>query len=676
MEDIGKNFVKAISPVYHEDFEREIFKNLISALYLQSFTETEAEKILISVYTNLPSHSIAREDVFKMYDGIYISNETKPTTGITNLKNYLVKNCDKTLALRVVRKINSVLIPSLSSINELKLSLGSEKYIVMDNKLSEVYYESISTAKDGNLIPIQTRVLLCYPHKIIEHNNPISDAGRSFSITWRTKSHKFFTTNNMTQSEIETELYERGYVLSKKLLNTTITAIFHIAENNDILISKNEIENRGFYYDDKQQSLIKVGYELNPLDKSEILESLLLIEDLKHFFIGVEDKLATTLKHGLIAPFGFAKKQMGLPLEYLIPYIYHYGKAGSGKTTIARIGLWFYDPPNMNMNDIGGTEFDTVPRIGEQLEKFTFGLLVNEPETSLSKRSCASTLKTSMERTNARQKFKGNHMEHILALAMVSFASNIPLPNIEGLPRRFVQILYSHNEKKTTAEKEAFMSHFKLNNPMDCEFNKLQYLANFAVATIDDNINLLKLDWKELGNELIKQAYSYCEREVPKWLLQYTESVTDEDIEIDEIEDIRMFFINEINKQSGQIKVYNPDDERMWSKEHFNSDIPRGSDDIDLYNRIFNVINNGLLPYASLRMVKGTNNVEVCFTNGLKTVLLEKNIQCYNLGSTAELLGWKYKQVKLNKKNTRCVVVGIDEFVNFLYPQLEENDEN
>ena len=655
MEDMGEKFVKAILPVYNKEFEGQIFKDLISALYLQSFDEVESEKILISVYDNLPSHSIPREQIFIENDEIRNSANPKITTGTENLKKFLVKNCDKHLALRVMRKINTILIPSIDKVNELKLALGSDNFVVMDNVNKEVVYQSISSLKNGDSIVNETKVLFCYPIKITEHNNPISDAGRTFSIVWETKSHKHFATNNMTLSEIEHQLTEQGYVLQKRLVSTVITAILHIAEAHELLICKNEIENRGFYLDMNTKQLLTVGYEIQPLSKEHIVEAILCIEDLVEYFQGNESKLATTLKHGLIAPFGFAKKQLGLPLEYLIPYLYHYGKAESGKTTIARIGLWFYDKPDMDKNDIGGTEFDTVPRIGEQLKKFTFGLVVNEPESSLSKRSCASTLKTSMERTNSRQKISGNRMEHILALAMVSFASNIPLPNIEGLPRRFVQLLYSHNEKKTKAQKEKFMTHFKLNNPSECEFNKLQYLGNFAVSLIEENTDLLHLDWKTLGNTIIKKAYEYVDCEVPEWLLEYVESVTDEDMEIDEIESIRMFFINEINKQSKQIHLYNISDS-------------------DIYSRIRSVIENGYIPYMQMKEQNGVE--EICFTNGLKKVMLDNDIPCYNVESTAQLLGWEYKQVWLNKKNSRCMKVEINEFIKFLYPYMEDEDED
>ena len=237
-------------------------------------------------------------------------------------------------------------------------------------------------------------------------------------------------------------------------------------------------------------------------------------------------------------------------------------------------------------------------------------------------------------------------MEHILALATLIFASNEPLPNVEGLPRRFVQILYNYNEKKTDDEKTEFMEHFKLKNPDECEFNKLQALGNFAINEIMNDVELLQYDWKQLGNILITNAYKHCGMMVPEWLLSYTESVTDDDLDADEVENIRMFFLSEINRQAGMVKLYSAEDGRMINQETFYSDDAK--DSFEFEEKVWNVLNEGLIPY----MVTRQNNQgvkEVCFTSGLKKVLLDNNINCYSLSSTAELLGWEYSPLLINK---------------------------
>ena len=320
-----------------------------------------------------------------------------------------------------------------------------------------------------------------------------------------------------------------------------VTALVQIAIENDLVIIKNEIETPGFYYNSETNSLTIVGYDAQPVNIDKLNIALDLIEDLQHYYIGQEAKLATTLKHAMIAPFGFAKKQMGLPLENLIPYMFHFGKGGSGKTTIARIGAYFYGEPDSE-TDIGGSEFDTVPRIGGQISKSTFGLIVNEPEGVFKCKRCTETLKTTVERTNARRRYEGRNLITILALATLSFTSNSPLPNIEGLTRRFVQLMYSHSEKKTDEEKKEFMEHFRMDAPDLCLFHRLKYLADFVVSEISEDIKLLRMPWKDLSNALIMRAYADCERECPDWLLGFSQSVTLEDLDNEEIESLENVF--------------------------------------------------------------------------------------------------------------------------------------
>lgn len=666
-EEKGKELVKVLEPVYKPQSERKLFKSVISALYHNSFDIDDAEKMIMSIYDNLPTHQFERTEIFKLMDSIFMGEETT-NGGFSSLEDILTIDYGNKSAQKAVKKIKRIINP-VESIGNFNITDNS--WIRIDFVNNEVNYESVSLVKNERVVS-SSKVLLCRPYKVTVHEDPLYDGQREFTITWLTVNNTYFTTRKTSISAMESQLFDSGYVVNQKHLKTAMASIIQLFISNDMAEIQNEIQAPGFYIS-KNNQLVPVDYTIKPLDKNEVGEALDLVEGLQHFFRGHEDKLATTLKHGLIAPFGFAKKQLGLPLELLIPYLYHFGKAGSGKTTMARIGLWFYDKPQMDKNDIGGTEFDTVPRIGEQLRKSTFGLLVNEPETSLSKKSCSATLKTAMERTNARQRITGTRMEHILALATVSFASNIPLPNIEGLPRRFVQILYSYNEKKTPKQKEEFMEYFKLNSPEECEFNKLRYLANFAVTQIDNDIDLLRLSWKDLGNELIRQAYEYVGREVPIWLLQFVESVTEDDLDDEEIEDIRIFFLNEINKKAPQIKLFSAETGTPLNQETFYSEEAKTS--VDFEERVWNVLNEGLVPYMITR--ENREGVrEICFLGGLKKALNEADIPCYSIPSTAELLGWSTGYIKINNKSTRCMKINFRTFVKFLYPSLEGLDEN
>jgi hypothetical protein len=392
---------KAIGNVYKPDYEFTYFKNIISAFYLQGTDPDVVEKILRELYNHLPSHEKTLDEIIKLFEDIYLGEEN-PNSGIKGIERFISDNYDKKTSILVGRELNRAIIPY--DTNKIyKLQTGSNKYIVMDYRKNEVTTQTIEWKK-GNEVADYTRVLLCYPLKITIHDNPISEAGRTFSIEWKTIEGGHFHTKDMNIVEMEQYLVEHGYVLSRYQLKEVLPGIIQIAIENDLAIMKTDIETPGFYYNNETKSLTIVEFELNDTDINKMNMALDLIEDLRNYFIGQEGKLATTLKHAMIVPFGFAKKQMGLPLENLIPYMFHFGKGGSGKTTLARIGTYFYGEPDSE-TDIGGSEFDTVPRIGAQISKSTFGKIINEPVGVFNCKSCTETLKTCVERTNARRRY-------------------------------------------------------------------------------------------------------------------------------------------------------------------------------------------------------------------------------------------------------------------------------
>ncbi len=659
---------KAIEHVYKPVDELRYFENIISAFYLQGTDSGVVEKILIELYNQLPSHEIQLAEVIKLLDDIYIG-DVNPNSGLKGIEQFLAGKYDKKTSLEVIRELNKCIIPYDTN-TIYKLQTGANRFIVMDYRNNEVTVQIIDWKK-GIEVADYSRVLLCYPMQVIIHDNPISEAGRTFSIEWISSREGHFYTKNMSVPEIEQYLNDHGYVLTPSYFKGVVAALIQIAIENNLVIIKNEIETPGFYYNAETDSLTIVDYEVKPVDIKKLNIALDLIEDLQNYYVGQEGKLATTLKHALIAPFGFAKKQLGLPLENLIPYMFHFGKGGSGKTTIARIGAYFYGEPDSE-TDIGGSEFDTVPRIGGQISKSTFGLIINEPEGVFNCKRCTETLKTTVERTNARRRYEGRHLMTILALATLSFTSNSPLPNVEGLTRRFVQLMYSHSEKKSDAEKKEFMEHFRMDSPDLCLFHRLKALADFAVNEIKEDVGLLRLPWKDLSNALITRAYADCERECPNWLLQFSQSVTLEDLDNEEIESLRIFFIDEINKQTKNVRVYSAEDGHPRRSEDFFSDFVKDSN--DFYDRVFNVINERLIPYMVLHHARNGHDY-VCFTSGLRMALHEANKVCYDVKGIAELLGWEYKTVNIPQP-TMVMKIRFDKFLTFLYPDLSEKEDN
>jgi len=657
-----KKIKKTISKV-NPALDETIYKAIISQCYLDGKDMEDVEKLIIGLYADKENPTYSSSELSGYMDRLY-NGEEEPNAGIRGIRTILIKKHNKKISNDVVNNLTKLLTdPEVS----LSLELTKTNSLHLDNIHNEVIILKFAVSSKGDDNSDYIKVLSCYPNRIIIHDNPISDAGRTFSIYWITKNGASFKTESMLIPEIEQYLINHGYVLSPRDLKGAIAGIIQISIDKNIAEIKNEIETPGFYWNSETEQLDIIDFEYTSPTVDNIKKSLILIEGLTDFFKGNETKLATILKWNLIAPFAFAKKQLGQPLENLIPHLYLYGKSGSGKTTASRIGIYFWSTPSSKENDIGGSEADTIARLGAQISTSTFSKIINEPSGIFNKKSLTEMMKTAVERTNARRKFEGNNFNVILALNPIQYTSNFSLPNVEGLSRRFLQLLFTHSEKKTDDEKQAFMKKYRMDQPNECLFHDLKFLADFTLEYIVKHPEVLKLNWQDLANKMIIQAYIHCSRQVPEWALLFEEAVSDIDIDDEETEDLRMFFLDVINKQVNNIiaDVYD-------SPNGKNS--KRVKNESDFKDRVFNVLNEARIPYMGIHYNTKNDEYYVYSTTGLKKALHNANHACYDIKSVAELLDWKYKPIKVNGKTKRVMLVRFNKFMEFLYPKYEVVD--
>lgn len=654
-----KKTISKVSPALDET----IYKAIISQCYLDGKDMEDVERLIIGLYDGKENPTYSSSELSGYMDRLY-NGEEEPNAGIRGIRTILIKKHNKKLSNEVVNKLTKLLTdPEVS----LSLELTKTNSLHLDNIHHEVIILKFAVSSKGDDNSDYIKVLSCYPNKIIIHDNPISDAGRTFSIHWITKNGASFKTESMLIPEIEQYLINHGYVLSPRDLKGAIAGIIQISIDKNIAQIKNEIETPGFYWNSETEQLDIIDFEYNAPTTDDLKKSLILIEGLSDFFKGNETKLATILKWNLIAPFAFAKKQLGQPLENLVPHLYLYGKSGSGKTTASRIGIYFWSTPTSKENDIGGSEADTIPRLGAQISTSTFSKIINEPSGIFNKKSLTEMMKTAVERTNARRKFEGNNFNVILALNPIQYTSNFSLPNVEGLSRRFLQLLFTHSEKKNDKEKEVFMKKYHMYQPKECLFHDLKFLADFTLEYIVRHPEVLKLNWQDLANKMVMQAYIHTARQVPEWLLSFEEAVSDIDIDDEETEDLRMFFLDVINKQINNIvsDVYDSPNGKNGKRVKTES---------DFQDRVFDVLNEARIPYMGIHYNTRNDEYYVYSTTGLKKALHNANHACYDIKSVAELLDWKYKPIKVNGKTKRVMLVRFNKFMEFLYPKYEVVD--
>jgi hypothetical protein len=541
---------------------------------------------------------------------------------------------------------------------------GTNTSIILNQKLEIIQYEWDNGKKgERNL----ETVINAYPQEVIIHDSPLDDIGRTFTIRWVSKtSSRVFETNRKTIKEIEQYLEEAGWVITPRRLKGTLAAVIQIAVKYKLAQMHNEIDNPGVYWDKTNEELKIIHLDVDEPSHDEVNEALNVIDLLAPFFKGHETKLSTCLKWGLMSIFDYSIKQIG---GKWMPWLYLYGKAGSGKTTLGEIILFIYDIPNED-NNLGGSSFDTVARVGSRVSQFTKPIMVSEPEGALNKPSIVGMLKTAIESTTARGRYQGKAYRTIPSFSCGIITANQGLPSGDALFRRFTSILFSHNEKKAADNKKEFDEIFKINSPKRSILNKLKALGNYFITEIKSNPELLLNDWQETADLLVGRAYLDTGHDMPSWILDWHKTETLDDLDEEEIEEIRLFLIEKINRATQKVQVWSEETGRPLNQQDLDTDFKTND---DFNDRVWSVLNEKLIPWLDLHRGRdGTINV-VC-SSGIKKELKQITSSSYNLQSISELLGWEYKPILINGKTKRMMIVNYHDFLDFLYPKLDEYD--
>ena len=644
-----------------------LLKQIISEMFTQEVDPETCEDIIRPLCENL----VNNPDFETMFDwadiNTYLNNiyslEDKPNTGLDGVSFLLSRNYDEAETTMFNRRLKKALAP-YGTKKVYREKTGTNTSIILNQKLEIIQYEWDNGKKgERNL----ETVINAYPQEVIIHDSPLDDIGRTFTIRWVSKtSSRVFETNRKTIKEIEQYLEEAGWVITPRRLKGTLAAVIQIAVKYKLAQMHNEIDNPGVYWDKTYEELKIIHLDVDEPSHDEVDEALNVIDLLAPFFKGHETKLSTCLKWGLMSIFDYSIKQIG---GKWMPWLYLYGKAGSGKTTLGEIILFIYDIPNED-NNLGGSSFDTVARVGSRVSQFTKPIMVSEPEGALNKPSIVGMLKTAIESTTARGRYQGKAYRTIPSFSCGIITANQGLPSGDALFRRFTSILFSHNEKKAADNKKEFDEIFKINSPKRSILNKLKALGNYFITEIKSNPELLLNDWQETADLLVGRAYLDTGHDMPSWILDWHKTETLDDLDEEEIEEIRLFLIEKINRATQKVQVWSEETGRPLNQQDLDTDFKTND---DFNDRVWSVLNEKLIPWLDLHRGRdGTINV-VC-SSGIKKELKQITSSSYNLQSISELLGWEYKPILINGKTKRMMIVNYHDFLDFLYPKLDEYD--
>lgn len=546
-------------------------------------------------------------------------------------------------------------------------SMGSDIVAGADPRTKEVFFETVRMQNDKDLSKKIT-VAECYPRKVSIYDSPLSEEDIKYEVVW--DSHIFSRPRKYGPHLIEDQIHylkTNSLIRSKRYVDDVIPTIIGQFVKEGLAEVKTEVETPGYFYDTKRHKIISVKQDITEPTKEELKEAFKLLNSLKTWFGGQEDKLATCIKWGLLAPFSFAMKQIGA--EFL-PHMYLYGKARSGKTTMGDIILYLHGGPDES-NEISGTGFNTEYRIGEKVSQTTMPIVVNEPGSIFRKDNLIDMLKNMIDKLSSRGRNRNNRYVTIGAYSPVVYTSNTFLPDDEPLSRRLIRLSYNQSEKKAEEDIKRFESEFHMRNTRTCKLHKLNALSRFIANEIIANPDTLETnDWKDTMNTLLNSACSDAGIKYPEWLKKYAKSETMDDLEDEQIEEIRMFFVDKMNYSFGKIEVYDENYHRVDQK--IVSDITSSS---DFHSKVWDVVNNRLVPWM-LPYINKDGDEYIVITAGFKKDLHKHTEVCQTVKSIAELLNWNYKSVRMEENFVKGIKVSVKKFVGFCYPGMQKNEES
>ena len=641
--------VKALKelPYTEKQLDEDILPYVAQWLY-DNYVNIESTCLIISTITNI---NRLQETIDNIYQGILSYPARSRLQDFLTKEEYLI--------------VEEVIEPRKTE-GVIKGEINDDTNIKVNFKTKRIYQEKIIKTKKG-IDTKDTPVIEAVPYTLIVYDSPLLDQPRTFKIIWTSNvtSRNFVTSGEGTGAtikEIGNYLVDAGFSHSPKLVEGALACTINTMITNNLATIKSDIDNPGFYYNPDNDKITPVKRVVTVPSIMDMKKAVKVLNDLADFYNDNLATLSTVLKWSLMSDFSYAMKQAGK----WMPWMYLKGAAGSGKTTLAKCGLYIYGVPTSE-NNIGGSSFDTVARLGAKVSQDCSMRVVNEPAAVFNRSSTNEMVKVCVESTTGRSKYKGSYFGGIPAFSPVLFTANQYLPEDDALVRRLYILSFSYSQRKSEFQKKEFENRFHINTPTISPLRDLKYFGHFAASEIVGDSSLLLDDWRVTADKIVNKFYTHLGMEVPEWLTFWAESESLEDLDDSQREDIRNFFVNEFNNARKKIISY----DTYGNREELTLDVDEASTSTDFIGINWSIVNERQLTWA-IPHTSRNGTKYICLTQGLRKAIGEKLSFCDDLKSIGELLGWPYQSVRIGKGSNvmKVLKVNLDEFMDFLYPNV------
>lgn len=632
----------------------ELINNVV--LPLAQWLQSEGFSIENTCYvlSSVVNINIIQSELDEIYDPDF-----PPLYPKSNLSNFLEKS-EFTDLEKVVSppKTRRSITTKMDSDSKLKIDFINKKVFLFrewQDKKGETHIK-------------ETPAIDAVPKKLIVYDSEfVEDLPRTFRITWQSKySNRLFTSSGdgtgATIQDIEKSLISAGYTRNKRVMSDVLTAMINAMVAEGLAEMKDTVDNKGIYYNIKSDNLLVVKLDTSKPTKEEILEGISILDELHEAYSKESVTFATVMKWSIVSIFSFSIKQTG----NWLPWLYLVGAGGSGKTTLANIGTYFYGEPN-NATNIGGGSFNSEYRIGNAISNDCTMRVVNEPASTFKNEFTVEIVKNSVELEVCR-KVQGKVYP---AFSPVVFTANNFIPEMDSLYRRLFIIDFEYNQRKSESSKKDFKNKFNVNSPAISCLKSLNVFGRIAVREVMSDTSLLFEDWQVLADKLFKKAYEYADMEIPVWLLEWSKDKDLDDLDNTQIEAIRALLVDELyaarrkvvlNGEYGIMKEFKLLDGDDVSSHYAEFE--------DLY---WDLINERVFNWCLPHKPKGKPK-NIFLNQGFKQLVKTKLDEGGTLKSIGQLLHWEYKKVNFGNTQSRGLLVPFEEFMSFVYPSVDENE--
>jgi len=496
------------------------------------------------------------------------------------------------------------------------------------------------------------------PRNVVVWRSPLDPIPR-YTMIWDT-GEKATTVEIKEPMDVEDVLAMLSHVtVNSRYAKDVLVALLNASLEKGYAEVKYEIFEKGFYWIDNK--LIAVGVNVEKPSVEEVREALQLLEELRNWYDPV--KLSTLIKWGVVAPFSYARKQIGR--ELAIPDMALEGARDTGKSTLGAIAgyfLWGREIRKITKEASADIEYyggsvSTEYRYGEAVSKTTFPILINECNEIFNDRMI-NIIKGKVESTIVRSRYERGRMKNYLALSSVIYTLN-PSPRVdwgkyELVPKTILRMEFTSAEVKSNEQKRQF------NKEMLPKLPKLGAIGRYVASYMLENPELIKTpNWLDLAEKLLEELYRYAGMEFPEWLKTFYEPKPIEE----SIEEKRIEFIQALKRNI--LDHYT----RYISRVHVHKD---GRDQIlelvPIEDRIKIALEEQILPYV----IKADSDRYLITSKILHEKDFE-NLQITSLRDLAEILGIpdKYvprRKIKIGGKETTYSVIELtlEEFLGLL----------